>query len=190
MGTDKAALDLDGRPLIAHVIERLAPQVETLVINADHADRFAGFGAPVVPDAVDRLGAGPMAGIAAALAYAKAAGFDLLATAPCDAPFLPLDLVARLLDALTDLRAPAAVAVSARGVEPMFALWRVAILPEAIAALASGEASPRKLFARSGAAYVEFVADDEANVFANLNTPDQLAAARDRLKAGRDPTPA
>jgi molybdopterin-guanine dinucleotide biosynthesis protein A len=65
---------------------------------------------------------GPLLGVAAALAHARRRGFSLLATAPCDAPFLPLDLVARLAAALVPSGAPVAVARSPRGLEPMFAL--------------------------------------------------------------------
>jgi molybdenum cofactor guanylyltransferase len=96
MGVEKALVDFAGRPMLAHVLARFAPQVMALAINANgDPARFAAFGAPVIADlAPDQPG--PLAGIAAALAWAQAHGCSRVATVPCDAPFLPRDLVARL----------------------------------------------------------------------------------------------
>jgi molybdopterin-guanine dinucleotide biosynthesis protein A len=181
MGVDKALAPLAGRPLIAHVAARLTPQVDSLFVNANgDAARFAGFGFAIVADAASTPGGGPLAGVAAALGYAHAQGFAWLATAPCDAPFLPLDLVARLAAAAAESRAPIAVAANARGLEPMFALWSTALAREAEAALAAGEGGPRGLIARLGAAQASFA---DARAFANLNTPEDFAAAAARLDA-------
>src|SRR5437660_7712009 len=96
-GVDKGLVELDGRPLAAHVIARLAPQVSALVINANqNLERYAAFGHPVVPDAVGGF-AGPLAGLHAGM---TAATRSCVVTVPCDSPFLPLDLVARLAHAL------------------------------------------------------------------------------------------
>ena len=179
MGTDKALAPLAGRPLIAHVAARLAPQVDALVVNANgDAARFAGLGRAIVADAAARPGAGPLAGVAAALRYAQAQGFAWLATAPCDAPFLPLDLVARLAAAAARCSAPLAVAASPRGLEPMFALWSTALAREVEAALAAGDGGPRGLIARLGGAEALFA---DADAFANLNTPADFANAEARL---------
>jgi molybdenum cofactor guanylyltransferase len=110
--------------------------------------------------------------VAAALAQAAADGFDRLATAPCDAPFLPLDLVARLAAASEW----AAVAVSDSGLEPTFALWPVSAQGMVEAALAEGRASPRAVLDALGAARVTFPAA-RLDPFANLNTPAEFAAA-------------
>ena len=93
-------------------------------------------------------GAGPLAGVAAGLARAGADGFAYLATAPCDAPFLPLDLVARLMAAG---EGGAAVAISETGLEPMFALLPVSALARVEAALEAGRASPRSVLEALGA---------------------------------------
>ena len=96
-GVDKGLVELDGRALVAHVIERLAPQVGELVINANqNRDRYAAFGYPVVADVIPDF-AGPLAGLHAAMA---AATTPYVVTSPCDSPFLPADLVARLALAL------------------------------------------------------------------------------------------
>jgi len=179
MGLDKALAPLAGRPLVAHVVARLAPQVGALFLNANgDAARFASLRCAIVADAAPSVGGGPLAGVAAALGYAQAQGFDWLATAPCDAPFLPLDLVARLAAAAAQSRAPIAVAASARGLEPMFALWSTALAGAVEAAAAAGDGGPRRLIARLGAAQTLFA---DADAFANLNTPEEFAAAAARL---------
>ena len=179
MGTDKALVPLGGRPLIAHVATRLAPQVDALFVNANgDAARFASLGCAIVADVAASAGGGPLAGVAAALGYAQARGFAWLATAPCDAPFLPLDLVARLAAAADEKGAPIAVAASARGLEPMFALWSSALTRAGETALAAGDGGPRSLMARLGAAQALFA---DADAFANLNTPEEFAAAEARL---------
>jgi molybdopterin-guanine dinucleotide biosynthesis protein A len=179
MGGDKALAPLAGRPLVAHVAARLAPQVEALFLNANgDVARFAFLDCAVVADAASNAGSGPLAGIAAALRHAQTQGFAWLATAPCDAPFLPLDLVAQLAAAADEISAPISVAETASGLEPMFALWSTNLAAEVEAALAAGDGGPRQLIARFGAAQALF-ADVEA--FANLNTPEEFAAAAARL---------
>src|SRR5512133_668846 len=87
-GVDKGLVALDGRPLVAHVVERLAPQVGALVINANqNRDRYAAFAYPVVADVVPDF-AGPLAGLHAGIA---AAATPYIVTRPCDSQFLPLD---------------------------------------------------------------------------------------------------
>ena len=173
MGRDKALVDFADRPMIAHAIERLAPQVDGLAISANgDAARFNAFGLPVLPDArADHPG--PLAGVLAGLQYAASRDQALLATAPCDAPFAPRDLVARLRgdDALP------AVARSPEGVEPLFALWPVALLGRVEAALAAGETSVWRLLAALGAREVAIPAVPAERWWLNLNAPDELAAA-------------
>ena len=176
MGATKAFAPLAGRPLLAHVLDRLRPQTARVYLNArDDSDRWRAFGCPLVEDAAEWRGAGPLAGIAAALARAAAEGFAWVATAPCDAPFLPLDLVAKLAAPIAS-GAPAAVAVGPGGLEPLFALWPVAAVGRIEAALA-GQAGPSRVLREMGAARVSFGSSAEADPFANLNTPEELAAA-------------
>jgi molybdopterin-guanine dinucleotide biosynthesis protein A len=169
MGRAKALAPFLGEPLVARVLGRLRPQAGAVYLNASGAE-YEGFGAPLAPDSERWRGAGPLAGVAAGLARAAADGFAYLATAPCDAPFLPLDLVARLRAA-----GGAAVAVSQTGWEPMFALLPVSALAAVEAALAAGRASPRSVLEALGAAEVAFPA--EGAPFANLNTPQEFNAA-------------
>ncbi|MGB9355863.1 MAG: molybdenum cofactor guanylyltransferase MobA, partial [Azonexus sp.] len=125
-GVDKGLQLLNGRPLVSHVIERLAPQVDELLINAnENGERYAAFGHRVVPDQIPDF-AGPLAGVHAAL---SAAAYPLVATAPCDSPFLPADLVFRLFSALTATNANLAVARTFDQPHPVFCLCRRAVLP-------------------------------------------------------------
>lgn len=96
-GIDKGLQEFRGEPMVAQVIRRFAPQVDALIVNANqNIERYAAFGHPVVPDVITGY-AGPLAGLHAGL---NACRTPLLVTSPCDSPFLPLDLVARLHEAL------------------------------------------------------------------------------------------
>ena len=169
-GVDKGWVELAGRPMIAHVIDRFAPQVGELVINANqNLERYASFGVPVVPDAIGGF-AGPLAGLHAGLARTSK---PYVCTVPCDSPFVPADLVARLAASLVRERADLAVARTFEQPHPVFALMRREVLPGLAAFLESGG---RKIDAWYAAlAVVEVAFDDEADAFRNVNTREELA---------------
>ena len=176
MGTvDKGLQMLHGRPMVEHVLERLAPQVDALIINANqnadaYAELAAHYGGRVVPD---RLGgfAGPLAGLQAGL---FAATTPLVVTVPCDSPFLPADLVARLSDALDAHDAELAVAKTFDQPHPVFALVKTAVRDNLNAFLTGGG---RKIDAwYAWLSVVEVAFDDEAEAFENINTKDDLSA--------------
>jgi len=172
-GVDKGLVPLDGRPLAAHVVSRLAPQVGALLINANqNAERYAAFGYPVVSDAVGGF-AGPLAGLHAGM---TAAATPLVVTVPCDSPFLPADLVARLAAAHARAGAQLAVARTFDQPHPVFALARRDLLPHLAAFLAAGGRKIDAWYATLAAVEVAF--DDEADAFANINTAAELAASR------------
>jgi molybdopterin-guanine dinucleotide biosynthesis protein A len=126
-GGDKTLRLLGGRPLLDHVIERIAPQVAALVLNANgDPARFARYGLPVVSDSVPDF-AGPLAGILAGLDWAAANRPDcpLVVSVPTDAPFLPGDLVARLLHGMQAEEAELACAASGGQPHPVIGLWPV-----------------------------------------------------------------
>jgi molybdopterin-guanine dinucleotide biosynthesis protein A len=177
-GVDKALVPLGGRPLIAHVLARLAPQCPVIAISAagDPA-RFAGFGLPVVADATYDF-AGPLAGILAGLDAAAAAAppFDLVLSVPVDTPALPRDLVARLMAARQAEQAEVAMAASAGRPHPAVALWPIGCREDLRRALAAGERQGRAVAQR----YRLAVADWSAlpfDPFLNINTPADLAGA-------------
>ena len=171
-GVDKGLFELDGRPLVAWVLERLAPQVGPLLVNANqNAARYAAFGHPVIGDAVGGF-AGPLAGLHAALAAART---EWVVTVPCDSPFLPRDLVARLAAAAASADATLAVARTFDQPHPVFALVRADVAPHLSAFLEGGG---RKIDAwYATLAVVEVPFDDEADAFRNINTTDELRQA-------------
>jgi molybdenum cofactor guanylyltransferase len=182
MGAEKAFIALAGRPLIVHVLERLSGQTDKLAINANgDPARFSGLALPVLADDARDIGAGPLAGIAAGLAFARTQGCALVATVPCDAPFAPRDLVSRLASELERRGAPISVAEGPRGLEPLCALWRTDLLEALREALASGERSPRRFMEEMGAASVLFSGERAGDPFANLNSPADLEAAATRI---------
>ena len=175
-GVDKGLVTLASRPLVAHVVARFAPQVEHLLISANrHHAHYRAHATTVLGDR-DAEAAGPLAGIAVALA---ASTTPLLAVVPCDAPFLPLDLVARLRAALARERGEIAVARTADGLQPTFALLRVELAPTLDAYLAGGERKAEGWLRRHALVEVDF--DARFGEFHNVNTPEELAAATRRL---------
>lgn len=169
-GADKGLQELGGRPMAAHVLERLAPQVGAVLISANrNLERYAELGCPVLPDTLDGY-AGPLAGLQAALAQATT---PLLVTAPCDSPFLPADLVARLHDGLVAQQAELAVACADGRAHRAFCLLRRELLPGLDAFLAAGERRVGLWHASLKVAEVDF--SDEAAAFGNINTTDELA---------------
>ena len=173
-GVDKGLQPLRGQPMAAHAIARLAPQVDALLINANqNADAYAALGGaqpyPVVADAVGGF-AGPLAGLHAGL---SAIDTPLAVTVPCDSPFLPLDLVARLRAGLDAAGAQLAVAKTGTQAHPVFALVRREVLPHLTAFLAAGG---RKIDAwYASLKVVEVAFDDNPEAFSNINTREELA---------------
>lgn len=171
-GVDKGLVLLSGQPMVAHVLARLAPQVGALVINANqNPERYAAFGHPVVPDDVGGF-AGPLAGLHAGMSRATT---PYVATAPCDSPFLPDDLVARLAAGMTRERAQLAVAHTFAQPHPVFALVERSVFPHLTAFLRDGGRKIDAWYATLRVVAVPF--DDEEAAFRNINTADELAAA-------------
>jgi molybdopterin-guanine dinucleotide biosynthesis protein A len=179
-GGDKSLLPLRGRALIAHVIARLAPQVDRLAINANgDPARFAAFGLPVLADPLPDH-QGPLAGLLAALDWAAATGASQVVTAAADTPFLPADLVARLRKARLMPQGQAAAALAAtpdatgRQAHPVFGLWDARLAPELRAFLAGGQRRVSDFAGAVGAATALF---PDPSAFFNANTPADLARA-------------
>ncbi|HZK92222.1 MAG TPA: molybdenum cofactor guanylyltransferase MobA [Stellaceae bacterium] len=131
-GGDKPLRTIGGRPLLAHVIERLRPQVSELVLNANgDPARFAAYGLPVVADSIPDY-AGPLAGVLAGLDWTASHRPDcpMILSAPTDAPFLPADLVSRMEQALAAEGADLACAASGGQAHPVIGLWPVRLRDE------------------------------------------------------------
>ena len=166
---DKGLKHLRGKPMVQWVLERFAPQVDEVLINANqNIAQYKTLGHKVVPDDIGGY-AGPLAGLHRGLSTAT---HDLIATVPCDSPFLPLDLIARLYAALNEQQAGLAVARTGNQPHPVFCLTRKSVLPGLTAFLASGG---RKIDAwYSTLTVVEVLFDDEAEAFSNINTIEEL----------------
>lgn len=178
-GIDKGLVELAGRPMIAHVLAVLAPQVASVMINANrNQDRYAQFGHPVIADLDDGF-LGPLAGLAAGL---QAAATPLVLTAPCDCPLLPGDLVARLRAALAAEDAEIAVPFDGERLQPVFALVRRELATSLAAYLAGGDRKIDRWFAQHRLAQADF--SDRPETFVNVNDPDERAALELRLAAG------
>ena len=184
-GADKAFVMLAGRPLIAHLIDRIAAQCTPLAINANgDAARFASTGLPVLGDSVAGQ-PGPLAGILAALDWAAGIGAGAVVTAAVDTPFPPADLAARLR--LAAERSGIAIAASADTAgrmrrHPTFGLWPVSLREDLRAALAAGERKVMFWAEAQGAGVAEF-ASAPFDPFLNINSPDDLAGA-ERIARG------
>ncbi len=168
---DKGLQLFKGVPMVAHVLNRMSPQVDEVIINANRSiEQYAAFGHRVVPDTIDGF-AGPLAGLHVGMMHATT---PLLATAPCDSPFLPLDLVTRLHSSLAIGNADLAVAKTYDQAHPVFCLVKRELEPHLREFLANGQRKIDKWYATLRVVEVQF--DDQESAFANINTEDELRA--------------
>ncbi len=166
---DKGLQLLRGKPMVQWVLERFAPQVDEVLINANkNIEQYQILSHKVVPDAIGGF-AGPLAGLHRGL---SAATHELVATVPCDSPFLPLDLIARLYGALIEQQAQLAVARTGDQPHPVFCLTRQSVLPGLSSFLESGGRKIDAWYAALKVVEVRF--DDEAEAFGNINTLGDL----------------
>ena len=169
-GVDKGLQPFRGRPMVEHVLEALSPQVGELLVNANrNPEAYARFGYRVIADEIPGF-AGPLAGFERGLAHASGA---LVVTAPCDSPFLPRDLVARLRAGLREGGAQLAVARTGTQAHPVFCLMRREVHASLRDFLASGQRKIDRWYASHR--FVEVAFDDEADAFLNINTREELA---------------
>ena len=188
-GSDKALLPLGGRALLAHVVERLAPQVAEIVLNAnDDPTRFAAFGLPLVPDR--HAGhMGPLAGIHAGLAWARANRLEsgFIITVAADTPFFPADLVSRFCAGIDRANPKLVVARSDSGVHPVFGLWPVSLAPHLEESLRHGARKALDFVTAHRAKEVTFpqveIGGRAVDPFFNINRPEDLAEAEILLSA-------
>ncbi len=176
---DKGLQPFRGRPMVAHVLARFTPQVDEVLINANRSlEEYAAFGHRVIADAIEGF-AGPLAGLHIGMTHAN---HPLIATVPCDSPFLPADLIARLSDALRIENADLAVARTFDQPHPVFCLTKTSLAPHLQAFLESGQRKIDKWYATLQVAEVQF--DDEEAAFSNINTVDELKSFEQSLPPG------
>jgi len=180
-GGDKALIELGGETLLHRAIERLTPQVDTVVINAnDDPVRFTAVSnLPVVADPDDSR-SGPLAGVLAGLDYAATRDATHIVSIAVDTPFFPTDLVARLRAAAEGQGVPLACAKTGDRTHPVFGLWPVALADDLRAAMADGMRKVDRWTGKHGCAETVFEATP-FDPFFNVNTPEDLTEARGLL---------
>ncbi|SLM61165.1 Molybdopterin-guanine dinucleotide biosynthesis protein MobA [Dickeya aquatica] len=167
-GNDKGLIELEGKPLYQHVIERLMPQVDTLVINANqHQEHYQQSGYPVIGD-INRGFSGPLSGVLTGLSVAKT---DWVIFVPCDVPALPHDLVSRLRQHHKE--ALAIYATDGIRPHPTLLLIHTSLSHKLNTFLAKGDRKLMLFLESAGAKPVSFA--DQPMAFRNLNTPEDLA---------------
>jgi len=191
-GGDKCLVPLGGRPLLEHVIDRLRPQVDGLLLNANgDPARFSAFGLPVVADPVEGF-QGPLAGILAGLLWLREHAPDVrwMVSAATDTPFLPRDLVHCLYAAVQREGARLACAASGGRTHPVFGLWPVDIATELETALVDEGIRKIDVFTARYALSVVDWPIEPADPFFNVNRPEDVARAEALLRAGTGAPPA
>jgi len=172
-GKDKGLVELAKRPLIEYVIRAIAPQVETIVVNANrNQQQYSLYGYPVITDALEDF-QGPLAGFYSAM---KSTTSSHIVTMPCDGPLLPDDLVSRLIAALQDEDADIAVAHDGERMQPVYSLIPVALTASLHNFLDSGERKIDLWYKQHRVALADF--SDCPETFRNINTAEQ----RDELQ--------
>lgn len=179
-GQDKGLLRVVSRPLVAHVLQRIVPQVNTVVISANrHLDQYGQFEFPVVADRMNDH-QGPLAGIAASLPHVHT---EYLLTVPCDTPLLPADLVDRLWNAMEDEEADMAVAHDGEQLQHLVALIRRAVAGSVDEFLEEGGRAVKEWAAKMFPAVAWFA--DQPLAFRNVNNDADLHDIEPLLKPGR-----
>ena len=185
-GADKAMMMLSGKPLVQHVVDRLRPQVDDLLINANgDGSRFSAFACALVADGMADF-PGPLAGILAGLRWTKDKRPDAhwLVSCACDCPFLPPDLVSRLMQGAKHADVPIAVAASAWRHHPVVAAWRTDLPLDADEVLRTrGIRKVDHLIDSFPNVRVEFSAEP-LDPFFNINTPEDLSRAEALIAEG------
>ena len=176
-GIDKGLVMLAGKPMVAHVLERLRPQVSSVIINANrNRDRYREFGCAVVADEMQGFH-GPLAGMASCLGAVRT---EYMVTVPCDSPCLPQDMVERLAAAMESQGTRISAAHSGERLQPVFCMLRADLLHSLHAFLERGERKIDRWFGEQGYATADF--SDMPEAFVNVNTPDEAAALDHELR--------
>jgi molybdopterin-guanine dinucleotide biosynthesis protein A len=186
-GGDKPLLSIGGKTMLARVIERLRPQVEKIVLNANRDPaRFSAYAVPVVADSLPDF-PGPLAGILAGMRWASTALPEarFVASAAADTPFFPRDLVARLAEGCGRDEGTIALAASTVGTHPVFGLWPIALADDLERFLQSSDT--RKIlafadrYARVNVPFDDLILANGRSVdpFFNVNTPEEAERAKE-----------
>lgn len=175
-GHDKFLLPLGGKRILDHIVTRLSPQVDTLILNANTSNIVTEI--DVVPDIGEPEG--PLSGLFTALSHAKDNGFDKVVTVASDTPFIPNDLVSRFMECAYSR---AVVAKSGDRIHPIIGLWDVSLLTDVKSALESKQLKMMNFVNNLG--MVEVIWDRENDLFFNINTAEDLKQAEKLVHTGQ-----
>ncbi|MBL8505732.1 MAG: molybdenum cofactor guanylyltransferase [Methylobacillus glycogenes] len=168
-GQDKGWVNFQGQAMISHVLQRLSPQVDEILISANRElAQYQQLGYPVIEDAISGF-AGPLAGLHAGL---QQASHPYVLTVPCDSPLLPPQLAKKLMNGLIERDADLAFAKTGQQNHPVFCLCRRSLLPGLEQYLQAGGRKVGDWMATLDTVAVSFT--DQALAFANINTPEEL----------------
>lgn len=169
-GQDKGLMTLNGKPMVQHVLDRLKPQVDSLIINTNRElKRYKQFGFPLLTDQFGHFD-GPLAGIYSAMSQATT---QYLLISPCDSPFITDNFVEQLYDACQNNNSLAAVAHDGIRIQPVFALIDTQLKDSLKQYLESGQRKLDRWYQQNEAAIVDF--SDAKKMFLNINTLEELA---------------
>ena len=168
-GQDKGLVHYQNKPLIEHLLERITPQVASVIISANrNCSIYAGYGYPVIKDTISDY-QGPLAGFSSAMSIAKT---DYIITLPCDGPLISNDLVARLQNCLQKNPSKIAVAYDGQRLQPTYALIPINWLSNLNQYLDNGGRKIYQWYAENNAIHCDF--SDSPEIFTNINTEKQL----------------
>ena len=175
-GEDKGLISLAGRPMVEHVLERIQPQVDEVLINANrNAERYGRYGHRVIPDVIGDY-SGPLAGMLTAM---MAVEQPWLAVVPCDSPLLPHDLVDRLYQSVLAESAEIAVAHDGQRLQPVIALLSCSLLPYLRAFVDRGGRKIDTWYAEHRMIATDL--SDHPEAFVNVNTPEERLELEQRV---------
>ena len=167
-GQDKGLVHYKNKPLIEHVIERIKPQVKTIIVNANrNQETYANYGFPVINDELSDF-QGPLAGFATAM---KSVTTSHIMTLPCDGPLLPNNLVTRMLEKMDDASDTLVVAHNGDRLQPVYALIPISLINSLEQFLEEGNRKIDLWYARHPMQIADF--SDIPNAFDNINTEEQ-----------------
>ena len=174
-GLDKGLIELNKRPLIQHVIDRIQPQVSNIIISANrHIDTYSSYGFNVYEDEIPDF-AGPLAGILKALEHCQN---EWLLVVPSDSPFIPDNLVQRLSENIKNNKIT--IPHDGKYLHPTFSLIHKSLTSSLKEFLQQGERKARLWMQQQEHAIVDF--SDQADAFININTQDDLNNAEKHFK--------
>jgi molybdenum cofactor guanylyltransferase len=176
-GEDKGLVLLNGQAMIEYVLASLAPQVQSVAINANRSvDQYQAYGHPVIRDELSDF-QGPLAGFASGL---KQCSTDYMVTAPCDGPLLCNDYVQRLHQSAVAQGAQISVASDGKRLQPVYALLHQSLLPSLLDFLARGDRKIDLWYQQEGYAECDF--SDRSDIFTNVNSREDLTNLGQQLK--------